>query len=178
MARLIPLCRHIFFHATTVAVAFFSLALSPALAQSALDKAAEAARTIDTVRGAIISAIQHGEGRQGALILENTSDWVPAYNKFAKGEDALLLRRYADERHHALSARRVSLAAYKREACPRLRPLVAVAASAERVAGAGGRADKGHVLRACRKKLCIPVSIRAAGERCDFEPFATPIQPS
>ncbi|HEX8664747.1 MAG TPA: hypothetical protein VF744_12020 [Beijerinckiaceae bacterium] len=143
-----------------------------------LQKAAERARKLDTVRGAIVSAIEGGDGNEAKLIRENTKDWVPDYNKFAVSDDAALLRRFAESRHEALRSRRMSEAAYKAQACPILKPFLAVSASAERVIQARGKAKHGHVLRKCRQIGCVPAAVAAVEERCDFQPFMVPLPPS
>ncbi|MBI1188712.1 MAG: hypothetical protein GC206_15500 [Alphaproteobacteria bacterium] len=134
---------------------------------AALDDAAAAARAHDTLRPAIVSALQHE-----ADAVDGAEAWAPAFNAFARSGAAALLLDHAEAAHKA-GARR-----YDARTCARLRPLSALTHSAIAVARFGGAIEPGALLLSCDDGFCARPSIAAIDETCDFQPMAVPIAPS
>ncbi len=147
------------------------LASGAAFADAApADLAAASACGLDRVREIVAGAIQHGDdaAMTNRLIVENTADWVPAFNAFAATPEAGDLRAALD----ALGPRP------SRAECRQFLSFAAVAASAEAVSKAGGALEGGAVLDACAEGLCAPPRSTELLRQCGFEPFSLPFRAS
>jgi hypothetical protein len=155
-------------------VATFAAPL-PVLADAApLDLATAGACALDRVREIVAGATQHSEDEteRNTLIVENTADWVPAFNAFATAPETADLRAATDS---AVATGKLSKAA-----CKQLLPFAAVAASAEAVSKAGATLEPGSVLIPCADGvgLCQPASTATVLDQCNFEPFTLPLRAS
>jgi hypothetical protein len=142
----------------------------------ALQAAADRARASDTVRPAIIAALQHGDGEESTLILDNTREAWPEYARFATSAEADLLSNFAEFMHGGLRSGLISSQEYSANACPVLKPLLAVAASLDRMKSAGAELNAGYLLAPCSQGYCVDESVEVIGTECGFDPFTVPIQ--
>ena len=143
----------------------------PILADAApLDLATAGACALDRVREIVAGATQHSQDEtlRNTLIVENTADWVPAFNAFATAPETADLRAAADA-----EAAKGKLSS---AACRQLLPFAAVAASAEAVSKAGATLEPGSVLVPCADGLCQPASTATVLDQCNFEPFTLPLR--
>ena len=151
-------------------------AADPGQLPAALSAAADEAREVDTVRSTIVGAIQHGDGDENGLIVENTRESWPSYNRFASSTQAELLTSFAGFMYVGLQSRLVPAQEYRVAACPYLKPLLAVAAAMERMRAAGGELNAGYVLVPCSQDYCVPAAVEVVESECEFSPFLIPVQ--
>ncbi len=147
------------------------LSAAPAFADASLaDMGNATACGLDRVREIIAGAeAASADAEQvNQLIVENTADWLPDYNAFASGPEAVEL----------LAASNAVGSKPNRAECRQLLPFAAVSASAARISAAGGDVAAGSVLETCEGDagLCLPASTSRLVEQCGVRLFSLPLR--
>ena len=127
-----------------------------------------AACDLDRIREIIVGS--DGAGLEDSILVENTADWVPDYNRFAGGEAAASLRVAAE----AVKGRP------SRAQCRALLPFAAVSLSAARLSAAGAPIADGAVLVPCDdgQGLCLPPATQVIADQCRVRLLDLPWQAS
>ena len=121
----------------------------------------------------IVSIDQHLEGDDAdAELVRNARGWIEDYNEFANSVEARLLAAYADAAQDILPA-----GAFPPEVCRVLRPVLAIALSADVLRSRGGQLSGGALLSPSKDAVLAP-SIHDIVERCRYQPLQVPVQPS
>ena len=120
----------------------------------------------------LVSALQHGDEGDASdrTLVEESRAWIARYNAFAGSPEARVLADYA------AAALEMFPAAYPGEVCTYLRPVLAVALSADVLRSRGGAVTGGAFLSGTKDDP-LPAAIHALPERCSFHPFAVPAPP-
>jgi hypothetical protein len=144
---------------------FLALLPVPVVAQAS---ARAAACELDSIREIIVGSDR--AGLEDSILVENTVDWVPDYNRFAAGDAAASLRTATE----AVSGRP------SRAQCRALLPFAAVALSAARLSAAGAPIAAGAVLVPCEdgQGLCLPPATQVIADQCRVRLLDLPWQAS
>lgn len=143
--------------------------IAPAFADGR-QSARRAACELDRIREIIVGIDRAAPEEADALILDNTADWVPDYNRFASGDAAKDLRAAAE----AVEGRP------SRAQCRALLPFAAVSLSAARLSAAGAPIAPGAVLVPCDsgEGLCVPGATQTIAKHCRVRLLDLPWQRS